>query len=124
MPIKAAQSFVASAAINLFLHSSPATAILGGAIAATASLIEAVTRPIIRTIFPKSDSQGQTPKLPLLAQVTQLLVPSMVARGIASAFAPWIGLTYTTSTIFFTAITWWALNDDVFNKNEGVAFVF
>src|SRR5580704_13076427 len=84
VPLKAAQSFIATAAINA-VFGTPINAVLGGAIAVTASLIEAVTRPIIEATFPSNSE---------IALAIQIVVPNLLATGLFISLAPWIGVTY------------------------------
>ncbi len=114
VPVKAAQGFVATAAIHLFLGGVAKVALLGGAIAATATLIEAVTRPIIRAIFPEHRFIGN---------MIQIVVPQIAAVGLATAIAPWIGITYKITNHLVPLVAWLMLNQDYYERNVGMATV-
>lgn len=111
VPTKAAQGFIATATISLISGSGTSVALLGGVIAATATLIEAITRPIIRAIFPET---------PFIAKCIQIFIPQMIALSLAASIAPWIGLSYKITTIILPLLAWIALNDRFFERNVGM----
>lgn len=114
VPIKAAQGFIVTAAISLICGRAARVSFLGGAIAATASLIEALTRPVIRGIFPDN---------PFIAKSIQICVPKLVALGLAGSIAPWIGVTYKMTSILIPLLAWIALNDRFYERNVGMVEV-
>lgn len=60
IPTRAAQSALLTAGLRLFaVSSTPQIALLGGAVAATATLTEAIARPLLKSILPK-DSYART----------------------------------------------------------------
>lgn len=109
VPIKAAQSFVVTAVINLIVGQTAKMAVLGGTIAMTATLIEAITRPIIRGIFPDND---------FIAKSIQICVPAIAALGLATALAPTIGLTYKVSSFLLSLLAWLTLNNNRFYERN------
>lgn len=115
VPTKAAQGFLATAVINLIFGNAIPVALLRGTIAVTATVIEAVTRPIIKGIFTE---------YPTVVGVIQIMVPRALALGLATTLAPWIGLTYRTSSFIITFIAWMQLNQDTFARNVGMVEVF
>lgn len=114
VPKKAAQGFIVTAAINLCSGFSTHVALLGGAIAATATIIEAVTRPIIRSVF-----RGNR----FVAKFIQLAVPQAIALGLATSVVPWIGVSYKMSSYLLPLIAWISLNDRFYESNVGIVAV-
>ena len=111
VPTKAAQGFVVTAAVSLISGRAADVSFLGGAIAATASVIEALTRPIVRGIFPDN---------PFIAKSIQICVPKLVALGLAASLAPWIGVTYKMTNVLIPLVAWVALNDSFYERNVGM----
>jgi hypothetical protein len=111
VPTKAAQGFVVTAVINLLYGSASNVALVGGAVAATSTIIEAATRPVIRAIFPEN---------PRIAKFTQIVIPKMMALSLAASAAPWLGVTYKISTILMPLIAWITLNEGFYEKNVGM----
>lgn len=114
VPTKAAQGFIATATISLFTGCAGNVALLGGAIAATATIIEAVTRPIIRAIFSEN---------PRIAKFIQICTPKMMALGLAASIAPWIGVSYRMTSILLPLIAWVTLNERFYERNVGMVEV-
>ncbi|MBX9744147.1 MAG: hypothetical protein K2X08_02925 [Chlamydiales bacterium] len=113
--IKAAQGAIVTATISLFLGSTVPVALLGSSIAATATIIEALARPLIKNIFP--DNQ-------FIARCAQIIIPASAAFYLASSTAPWIGISYHTNFFMFPILGWIALNPDFStNKNVAIAWV-
>lgn len=112
VPIKAAQSFIITAALNLVVaESSVKVTLLGGALAVTSTLIEAVTRPIIKAVFPQNQFIGVC---------IQVSVSKVIVLGLAIAIAPWIGVTYKISTAILPFIAFIALNEEFYKRNVGM----
>ena len=111
VPAKAAQGFIVTAAISLIAGRAANVSFIGGAIAATASVIEALTRPVIRGIFPDN---------PFIAKSIQICIPKLVALGLAGSLAPWIGLTYKITSVLIPLLAWIALNDRFYERNVGM----
>lgn len=114
LPIKAAQSFVATGVISLISGCSAVVALLAGSIAVLASTIEAVTRPIIKSIFPKN---------PTIVRAVQIFIPGMIAFGLADIAAPWIGLTYKMTSFLLPLLAFFSLNQNWYEKNKAMAVV-
>ena len=114
LPVKAAQGFIATAVISLIAGSAVNVALLGGAIAATATVIEAVTRPLIRAIFPNNETVGF---------VIQIIIPKMFALAIAGTVSPMLGVSYKVSNSLSAFIAWIALNAGSYSRNESLAEV-
>lgn len=114
VPTKAAQGFIATATISLIAGCASSVALLGGAIAATATIIEAITRPIIRAIFPET---------PFIAKLIQICIPKMMALGLAASIAPWIGVSYKMTSILLPLIAWITLNDRFYDRNVAMVEV-
>ncbi|OGN56579.1 MAG: hypothetical protein A3D96_04825 [Chlamydiae bacterium RIFCSPHIGHO2_12_FULL_44_59] len=109
VPIKAAQGFIATTVIHLLLGSASSLALLGGTIAAVATIIEAITRPIINTIFPEHK---------VIAQCIQIVMPKMMALGLASSRIPWLDTTTSTVTfLLVNLIAWPTLNYRFYERN-------
>ncbi|NGX41622.1 MAG: hypothetical protein KR126chlam4_01465 [Candidatus Anoxychlamydiales bacterium] len=115
LPIKAAQSFVATGVISLISGCSAVVALLAGSIAILASTIEALTRPIIKSIFPENR---------LIGLSIQICITQMMALGLIGVAAPWLGVTYKISALLLPLIVWIALNNDFYEKNTAQAVVF
>lgn len=115
VPVKAAQGFIATATISLFVGCASNVALVGGALAVISTLIEAVTRPIIRAIFPEN---------PFIAKVIQIIVPRIIALSLGTAVAPWIGVSYTITSTLLPLIAWVALNDRFYERNVGMVGIF
>lgn len=114
VPLKAAQGFIVTTAISLLAGSAGSVALVGGAIAAAASFIEAITRPIIRDLF--RDHQ-------FVAKLIQVCIPQILALGIAASLVPWLAISYKTTSVLLPIIAWISLNEGFYEKNVGVAVV-
>lgn len=114
VPLKAAQGFIVTAVINTVFGSSAKVALLGGAIAATATIIEAITRPIIDGLFYKNGR---------IRLIIQIVVPPAIALGLAASIASWLGVAYKMNSGLIPIIGWLALNSSGLEKNEAMAVV-
>ncbi len=92
IPIKAAQGFLLTGILRLLTGATKGVALLTGTVAAIATLVEAVTRPIIQTIF------ANYPNITWLFQMTASL---LVAVSLTAYVAPWAGITYAIDEIAF-----------------------
>ena len=101
MPLRAAQGFVATAAISLCLGSAIPVVLLGGAIAAAATIIEGVSRPIFRALFSEN---------PVFAFLVGAVIAPPIALGLAASLAPWIGMSYRVSSFLFPVLASVVLN--------------
>ena len=97
-----------TAAIGLITGRAAPVSFLGGAIAATATLIEAVTRPIIKAVFPD---------IPFIAKCIQISVPKLMALGLAGSLIPWICISYKITSVLIPLLAWLALNDRFYERN-------
>jgi hypothetical protein len=102
LPNKAVQSFVVTGVICLISGTSAVVALLGGSIALLASTIEALTRPIIKSIFPNNHFIGYA---------IQIIFPPMAALGLVSLAAPGIGFSYKITGILLPVLAWISLNN-------------
>lgn len=114
VPTKTAQGFIITATINLLNGYNCSVALVGGAIAAIATIIEAVTRPIIRAIFSEN---------PNIAKFIQIVIPKMMALGLAALVAPWIGVSYKMTSVLLPIIAWITLNEGFYERNVGMVEV-
>lgn len=114
VPVKAAQGFIMTATIGLIAGCAGSMALLGGVIAATATIIEAITRPIIRAIFPEN---------PFIATFIQMSIPTAIALSLADAAAPWIGMSYKMTSFLLPLIAYIALNQQFYERNVGLVEV-
>ena len=96
---KTAQGFVATAGISLIYGAAANTALTLGAIAATATLIEAVSRPIIRSLFANT----------ALVTFFQISLPKMAAFALARSIAPWTSAQVASRSLS-SLITWVMIN--------------
>lgn len=115
LPQKAAQSFLVTVGITLLGGAAMNVALLAGAMALSVSVIEAVTRPIIRAVFPEN---------PFIAECFQIIVPTALVLNAALALAPMIGITYKITSIILPFIAWICLNERFYEKNIAMAQVF
>ena len=114
VPTKAAQGFIVTATINLIAGHACPVILLGGTLAATATIIEAITRPIIHTLFP--DNPG-------IATYIQSLVPAIMVLSVATSAAPWIGISYQVTSILISFIAWFSLNEDFYKNKVGMVSI-
>lgn len=112
---KAAQGFALTAALSLIVCSSTVTAaLIGGALAASATLIEAIARPLIKMTFPEHPVIGYaisifTPTILTMAAFKS--VPFLTNSGFNPGFGFWKGL------------SWFCLNPDYYDRNVGLVEV-
>ncbi|MDP1607903.1 MAG: hypothetical protein Q8L98_01155 [Chlamydiales bacterium] len=112
---KAAQGALITGVISWAFGSTLPVALLGGAIAATATIIEAAVRPLIKNIFPNN---------PFIARCAQIIIPPTIALSLATSATPWIRLTYKTSFYIIPLLGWIALNEDFLTQqNVAMAWV-
>lgn len=114
VPIKAAQSFIVTALINVMTGSASNVVLAGSCLAATATIIEAVIRPIIKSIFPQN---------PCIATMTQIIIPTTIALSLAPTIAPCLGVVYKTTSILLPILAWMTLNENFYENNVGMAVV-
>jgi hypothetical protein len=122
-PVKIAASFLVTTAINLFSNTLQGALFVGG-MAATATLIEAITRPIIREIFPQDESPQIIPK------AAQIIIPEIIALGLGASIAPYLGVSYKVNMFkdnalqkWFSIFSWCVLNFTAWNRNAPYAAV-
>jgi len=108
--IKATQGFVATAVISLLFGSALNVALVGGAIAATATLIEAITRPIMLAIFPEHEP---------ITKVIQIAFSIFLAASLAD----WVGVSYRVTSPVITGIGLYILNIGSYDRKVGVVAV-
>ena len=111
VPLKAAQGFAFAATAQLVAGSDLNMALLGGALTATATIIEAVSRPIIITIFPNNECA---------TECIQTTAPRLITMGLANSVAPWIGMTYKMTPIALSLAGHFTLNNNWFQNNVGM----
>jgi len=114
IPQKVAQSVIVTVAISLFSGATRNIALLGGAIAGTTTVIEAVTRPILNAIFPEN---------PMVVRCIQIVAPRLMALGLAASLAPWLGVAFQTDGIVLPLIAWFVLNDRYVERNVAMVEV-
>lgn len=116
VPRKAAQGSIVSATIQLISGSATNMVLFAGILSVTATLIEAITRPIIQDIFPANQ---------WIAQFVLIILPSVLVFKLAFAVAPaFVATYYATSCFALNFFAWCALNDNSYEKNVGLAFIF
>jgi hypothetical protein len=109
--MKAAQGFLATAAISLVAGNAANIALLGGTIAATATLIEALARPLIQAVFPDS---------PFIGMAISIVIPNILALGLAASLAPWMGISYRVTSSVLSLLAWVVLNQQCYERNVGM----
>lgn len=112
--VKAAQGFTVTAVLSLLAGASTNVALLRGGLAVAATLIEALTRPIIKLIFPDN---------PFIAACIQVILPNIIVVSLAVSMAPSAFIVYTTTTLILNFVAWIALNNRFYEKNVGMAAV-
>lgn len=98
---KAAQGFTASTILRVVFDNVVAkkvafngnAALLTGAMAATATIVEAVTRPMVRATLPD---------WPDFLRLVQIYSSRIITLGLAYSISPWIGVNYAPEVGFFT----------------------
>lgn len=114
VPIKTAQSFIVTALINIMTGSASSVVLAGSCLAATATIIEAVIRPIIKNIFPRN---------PSIATMTQIIIPTTIALSLAPTIAPCLGVVYKTTSVLLPILAWMTLNEKFYENNVAMAVV-
>lgn len=114
VPIKMAQSFLVTATICLVSGGVANVALLGGAIAATATVIEALTRPIIKSVFSRT---------PIIARCIQVVIPQLMALRFSVLLTPLIGVSYKATSFALPFIAWIILNEGYYETNTGMAVI-
>jgi|GEM_PF-2164380 len=112
-PLKAAQGFIVTSLIHLTAGVAGKAAFLGGAVSATATLIEAVTRPIIETIFPKDS---------IITTCVQLVLAVTLTTTLATAMVPWVGVAHKMTSSSIPILAFIVLNSNA-HENEALAIV-
>lgn len=117
IPQKAAQGFLLTAAVCLILGGgSVGVAVLGGSIAVTATIIEALIRPVLRKIFPNH---------PMLRDFMRFGIPITAAFGLAGALVPLVEVSYQTTSLLVSLIGFLAFNPSSEERQgRALAFVF
>lgn len=118
---RTAQSFVMTAALNC-VATTFSSAMFGGAVAATATLIEAATRPAIMALFSEC---------PLVARAVQFVAPLYISLAVAAVLAPWLGVTFKASYVVLPIILRLLFNEfsaksdfqTLFRNNRAMIFV-
>lgn len=122
---QAFRGFLATTALRLFTSKGSLTqALFVGAVAATATAIEAATRPIIRSMI--NHYFIETKYNDKIEKVIQVSLPKIIAVSLAAPIMSWTGL---TSTIIISSIgtlfaTWIFFNEDFYNRNTATIEVF
>lgn len=115
LPTKASQAFVITGVMSLCCGSTLVVALLGGSIALLASAIEALTRPIIKSIFPNNTFIGKA---------IQIILPEMTAFGLADIAMPWVGFSYKITGLLLPILAWLSLNNsNWYEENRAIAAV-
>lgn len=108
VPKKVIQGFIAATTIHLASGYARNVSLVKGAMAATATVIEAITRPILRAVFPQS---------PQMVSLIQVLMPKIIALSLATSLAPSIVIGYKVAdsveatAVILSIIAWFILND-------------
>lgn len=114
VPTKAAQGFIVTAILNILAGRAGSIALLGGTLAAASTVIEAITRPVIKGIFPEN---------PLIAQCIQIFSQKLFVVSVATALTPVLGVTYRATSFVLPIIAWAFLNCQYYEKNIAIAEV-
>lgn len=114
VPLKMAQSFVAASAVHLLLGASVHVTLIGGAVATLATAVEAIARPVFKTIFPDHS---------WVASNVSILTAYSIAVFTASAVAPWLRTADAIGVFGLAMIGAFLFNNEYFEKNEGFMFI-
>lgn len=114
IPLKMAQSFIATTTICLIYDAVVPIALLGGMIAATATVIEALTRPIIESLFAEA---------PFIGKCIQVAMPPLLTLQFFSLLSPWIGIEYRQTNFLLPWISWYVLNERYQERNLAMAVI-
>jgi hypothetical protein len=114
IPRKAAQGFVATVVLQLAVGSTLPLACVGGMIAVTATLVEALARPIIRALFDEN---------PFIVQCMQVTISSGAAFACMHTFAPKFAASYKAVSFWLSFLAWIPLNQDFIGRNVAMAEV-
>lgn len=114
VPLKMAQSFVASSAIHLLFGASVNVTLIGGAVAALATVVEAIARPVFKSIFPEHS---------WVASNVSILAAYSIAICAANAVAPWLRTADAIGVFGMALFGALLFNDDYFEKNDGFMFI-
>lgn len=109
VPFKVAFSFVGIAAVHLYVGCSMPVALAMGTIAATAIIIESVTRPIIQDIFPDH---------PLVVRAIQSVCQCCVVFNLCS-LSPWVDVNNRAASSMGTLWTILNIYNNPLARNVG-----
>lgn len=114
VPLKMAQSFVAASAVHLLLGASVNVTLIGGAVAALATAVEAIARPVFKTIFPDHS---------WMASNVSILAAYSIAVFTANAVAPWLRTADAIGVFGMALLGAILFNNEYFEKNGGNAVI-
>jgi hypothetical protein len=121
-PTKAAQGFVVTASYKLAFGASFNEALKSGAVAATATIIEAVTRPITKEIFSKNPEIGAT---------IQSVVPRIITAGLTCSIASRFDVSFkeisfknTSFGLLLASLSLNGVPSEFYKRNIGLVITF
>ena len=120
--IKAAQGFLITGTLSLLTGFSASVALTGGAIAVTATFIEALVRPLLKDIFPGNNGEHSIMNNSTIRMVLSIAILPLTLR-IVDSIAPWSGVSYKMTALLIPIWAMMALNNRSFNDNTALTFV-
>lgn len=113
VPKKAAKSFIVTALLRAVTGCTSYMILAPSCVAAMAIIIEAVTRPIIKSIFPPEST-------PIIVQI---IIPFTIALNSARAIAPYFGTVLQLNSLALSIMVWNNLNVDYYKNNIGMVTI-
>lgn len=90
LAVKMAQGATVTALAHVVLGSARGVMALGAATAALCSVIDALARPVLDTIFPNH---------PTFRDASRVIIAVSTAVGVANAVAPWLGVAFQLTNL-------------------------
>ncbi|MBS0635678.1 MAG: hypothetical protein JSR37_09470 [Verrucomicrobia bacterium] len=112
--IKMAQGATITAVLHYVAGGLPKLIGLTACAAALSTAVDAVARPIFKTIFPDNA---------FLASVTTIIVANAVGAGVVATVAPWVGVAVRSSDFVLSLLAFFVLNANV-KSDKTPAYVF
>lgn len=116
IPLTALQGFLLSVAWRVIPNQSMNEALVAGTLAATATVIEALSRPIMQSLYPKGSVIGKLIQIYIPSIVTveiaKLVFPSIRKMG----FLPIVGCAFSSMLQNYL----FSEKNDIFDKNEAI----
>ena len=114
--MKSAQGLAVTVSISLIAGSSISAALVAGALAVAATLVEAIARPLIKSIFPDN---------PFIGRTISVFTANGLVLGAAKSIFSFSEIGFNpASYILVKLIAWLSLNQNFYTDNVAIAEVF